>query len=76
MKTHHRGPQLSNICVLNFLGMNINREVNRIIYVKLSTYAEAHLCHFLFSKDMKMNIHKFCRGVFAKMSICGQVLNF
>lgn len=55
MKASHRGPHLANICVLNFMHMNVNSEVNWIIHVKLSTYAEAHLCHFLLTKDMKMN---------------------
>lgn len=76
MKANHRGPHLSKICVLNFLHMNINREVNWIIYVKLSTYAEAHLCHFLLSKDVKMNIHKLCRGVLQRCLYEGRCLIF
>lgn len=53
MKADRRGLHLANIYVLNFMHMNINNEVNWIIYVKLSTYAEAHLCHFLLTKDVK-----------------------
>lgn len=73
---NHRGPHLSNICVLNFLHMHINREVNWIIYVKLNTYAEAHLCHFLLSKDVKMNINELCRGVLQRCRYVGRCLIF
>lgn len=76
MKANHRGPHLSNVCVLNFLHMNINKEVNWIIYVKLSTYAEAHLCHFLLSKDVKMNINKLCRRVLQRCLYVGRCLIF
>lgn len=76
LKANHRGPHLANNYVLNFMCMNINNEVNWIIYVKLSTYAKAYLCHFLLTKDMKMNTNKLCRGVLQRCLYVGRWLIF
>lgn len=59
-----------------FMHMNINNEVNWIIYVKLSTYAEAHFCHFLLTKNVKMNINKLCRRVLQRCLYVGRCLIF
>lgn len=76
MKANHRGLHLANIYVLNFTHMNINNEVNWIIYVKLSTYAETHLCHFFLTKDVKMNINKLCKRVLQICLYAGRCLIF
>lgn len=76
MKANHRGPRLSNIDVLNFMLMCINNEDNWIIYGKLSTYAEAHLCNFFLTKDVKMNINKRCRRVLQRCLYVGRCLIF
>lgn len=76
MKANHRSSHLANIYVLNFMHMNINNEVNWIIYVKLSTYAEAHFCHFLLTKNVKMNINKLCRRVLQRCLYVGRCLIF
>lgn len=76
MKANHRGPHLSNIYVLSFMHMCINNEVSWIIYGKLSTYAEAHLCNFLLTKDVKMNINEPCRRVLQRCLYVGRCLIF
>lgn len=76
MKANHRGPNLANFYVLHFMHMNLNSEVNWIIYVKLNTYTEAHFCHFLLTRNVKININKFCRRILPRCLYVGKYLIF